>query len=120
MLSPYDFATLCRVAQAVLTQFQQIKKKKEIEHTFKACLKVNDVRNQIVHGTWLLGSGTRHVSRQTLEPSIYLEQTDEIVEKTREIKKLQKDIADLQSLVNSEKYSEAVFRFLAIPCWPGG
>jgi hypothetical protein len=94
VLSPYDFATLCRVAQAVLTQFQQTKKK-EIEQTFKACLRVNDVRNQIVHGTWLIGSGTRHVSRQTLEPSIYLEQTDEIVEKTREIKKLQKDIAAL-------------------------
>ena len=57
LFSPYDFATLCRVAQAVLTQFQQTKRKKEIEHTFKACLKVNDVRNQIVHGTWLLGSG---------------------------------------------------------------
>ena len=94
--SPYDFAMLCQVAKRALALAEDEEtKKEEIERTFDACLGVNTVRNQIVHGAWLVGEGTRHVSRQTLEPSIYLEQTDEIVEKTREIKKLQKDIAAL-------------------------
>jgi hypothetical protein len=96
VISPYDFAMLCKVTSVVLALAEdQETKKEQIERTFDACFNVNDVRNKIVHGTWLVGSGARLVSRETLKPSIYFEQVDEIVEKTNEIKKLQKDIAAL-------------------------
>jgi hypothetical protein len=92
--SPYDFAMLCQVAKRALALAEDEEtKKEEIERTFDACLGVNTVRNQIVHGAWLVGEGTRHVSRQTLKPKIYFREVEEIDEKTGEIKKLTKDVA---------------------------
>lgn len=94
--SPYDFAMLCQVAKKVLALAEDEEtKKEEIERTFDACLGVNTVRNQIVHGAWLVGMGTRHVSRQTLKPSVYFQRTEEIVEKAYEVNKLHQDIREL-------------------------
>lgn len=75
--SPYDFATLCRVTRNVATTIPGCTDadKTELEAIFKGCLKVNDDRVHVAHGTWFIsneeGMGTRHVSRSSLEPKVY-------------------------------------------------
>jgi hypothetical protein len=95
--SSYDFATLCRVTSRVLALAEDEEaKKEEIARIFNACLAMNNERVRIVHGIWpLFGGGARHVSRQTLKERVYFKETDEIVEKTREIEKLVNSVDEL-------------------------
>jgi hypothetical protein len=71
--SPYDFATLCRVTRNVALAIPGCTEvvKEELNAIFKGCLKVNDDRVHVAHGTWFIsneeGMGTRHVSRSSLD-----------------------------------------------------
>jgi hypothetical protein len=51
--------------------------------TFKRCFKLNDDRVRIAHGTWLLGPGTKHVSR-TFKMTTHFEKPEEIRAKAEE------------------------------------
>jgi hypothetical protein len=117
--SMYDFAALCRVTRAVLdeaeaqrrvaedqetlsdvleglpTREDQEKLRKEIAKVFNACLKVNDERVRITHGTWTIGGGARHVSRTSLKAQDHFEKPERIVEITREIEKLRVSVIRL-------------------------
>jgi hypothetical protein len=111
VISPYDFATLCRVAQrvfeskartwAILSKENEIEriinppKKDEIERTFKACLAMNDERVRIAHGTWTLAGGARHVARGSLKAQFHFEQTEKIEDKSREVSKLRTSVGRL-------------------------
>lgn len=82
--SPYDFATLCRVTRNISMAIPGCTEadKAELDAIFSGCLKVNDDRVHIAHGTWFIsneeGMGTRHVSRQSLEPKVYYSRIDDI------------------------------------------
>jgi hypothetical protein len=82
--SPYDFAALCRVTQNVARTIPSCtdEDRSELDDIFKECLKVNDDRVRIVHGTWFIseeeGLGTRHISRTSLEPRVYYSRIEEI------------------------------------------
>lgn len=83
----YDFATLCRVTSAFIQTLMEPTevKAKEVEETFKRCLRVNDARVRLVHGTWDSG-GAHHVSRQSLKPGAYFADVKEITDITEETK----------------------------------
>jgi len=83
----YDFATLCRVTSAFIQTLMEPTevKAKEVEETFKKCLRVNDARVRLVHGTWDSG-GAHHISRQSLKPGAYFADVKEITDITEETK----------------------------------
>ena len=96
--SPYDFATLCRVTRNVAMAIPGCTEldKAELDTIFGACLKVNEDRVHVAHGTWFIsneeGVGTRHVSRSSLEPKVYYSRIDDI-------EKVSKEIAALKSRI---------------------
>lgn len=83
----YDFATLCRVTSAFIQTLMEPTepKAKESMEIFNRCLRVNDARVRLVHGTWD-DKGARHVSRQTLKPTAYFVDVKEITSLTEEMK----------------------------------
>jgi hypothetical protein len=84
--SPYDFATLCRVTKNALLSLPgwAPSAADEISDIFSKCLSLNEDRVKIAHGTWTLGGGTRHVSRQTLKASSYFLRPTELIAKARD------------------------------------
>jgi len=84
--SPYDFATLCRVTEALIKAAPDCDKAtaREVGNLFRECLRLNDQRNRLVHGTWSFGEEdpttltARHVSRQTLTAKDYFTTVAEI------------------------------------------
>jgi hypothetical protein len=95
--SPYDFAALCRVSRQVwLTAPGLTNKEREwVVPYFKECLKLNDQRVRIVHGTWFAnfaGAGARHVSRTTLKADFYFNK-----DTLKDIKKAAQKAATLRS-----------------------
>ncbi len=62
----------------------------------EGCLKINDKRVQIVHGTWVIDeeekSWLTHVSRSSLEPKDYYSRTNEIDADTSEVMRLKSGI----------------------------
>jgi hypothetical protein len=70
--------------------------KVELDAIFKGCLKVNDDRVHVAHGTWFIskeeGMGTRHVSRSSLEPKVYYSRIADIDEVSQEIATLKSTI----------------------------
>ncbi len=96
--SPYDFATLCRVTRNVALTIPGCTEadKGELDAIFKGCLKVNDDRVHVAHGTWFIsneeGMGTRHVSRSSLEPKVYYSRIADIDKVSQEIATLKSKI----------------------------
>jgi hypothetical protein len=90
IVSPYDFATLCRVANAFVRALPDCTDALAVhtERTFNACLKVNEERVRIAHVTWLLGAGARHVSRTTFKATSYYTTSEQIRKKSAEVQKL--------------------------------
>jgi hypothetical protein len=83
--SPYDFVQLCHVTQNIYntTSICSEQERDEINELLSDCLKLNDERNRIVHGTWFINEkelGTDHVSRQTLEPKTYYSRIEDVEE----------------------------------------
>jgi putative transcriptional regulator len=79
----YDFATLCRVTQSVckIASPYSEQERDEIGKVLKSCLRLNDERVRIAHGTWFMSDtevGTDHVSRQKLEPETYYSHIEEL------------------------------------------
>lgn len=89
IVSPYDFATLCRVVDGFLAQMDIFgaDRLKDIHKLFKSCLRMNDERVRIAHGSWFLGAGARHVSRQTFKAEYHYDTPDKIRQKTAEVKR---------------------------------
>ena len=89
--SPYDFVALCNVTRNVALSIPGCtdQDKAELEAIFKGCLKVNDDRVRVAHGTWFIsneeGMGTRHVSRRALEPKVYYSRIGDIDQVSQEI-----------------------------------
>ena len=69
----YDFAMLCTVAETVLTPIYQTAKFKAL---IGKCRSLNIDRVRVVHGTWEIGMGVVHVSRQKLEYAVHFNDTD--------------------------------------------
>ena len=71
----FDFARLCKVTEAYLLSMPVCDEKlaEHAKKTFAKCLKVNDDRVRIVHGTWLLGPGTTHLARNILKMTRHFE-----------------------------------------------
>ena len=96
--SAYDFAALCRVTRSVATSIPGCTDadKAELEAIFKNCLKVNDDRLHVAHGTWFIskeeGMGARHVSRSSLEPKVYYSRIGDIDKVSQEIATLKSRI----------------------------
>jgi hypothetical protein len=57
------------------------------QESFKKCHSLNDDRVRIAHGTWLLGPGTSHVSRNKFKMTSHFEKPEEIRAKAKEAKK---------------------------------
>jgi hypothetical protein len=89
----YDFATLCRVTQNIYATAAVCgeQERAEIDELLKECLKLNEERVRIVHGTWFINDkelGTDHVSRSTLEPKTYYSRIEDIQKVIGELHKL--------------------------------
>lgn len=78
--APYDFVMLCNVAREALS-LKTPARAVELKQWHKDCMKLNDERVRIAHGTWTIGiSGptARHVSRNSLKPKFYFGTVAEI------------------------------------------
>lgn len=90
VLSLYDFTSLCKVWQLVMTH-QQPEKAKEIEAIFSACMKVNSERVRVAHGLWSFGSETLeaiHVSRNSLKAETYFAEPGQLRDLSSECQRL--------------------------------
>lgn len=90
VLSLYDFTSLCKVWQLVMTH-QQPERAKEIEVIWKACMKVNSERVRVAHGLWTFGSETLeaiHVSRNSLKVETYFAEPGQLKELSKECQRL--------------------------------
>jgi hypothetical protein len=111
LISPIDFALLCRVTPVVLIEKLDPKEsaKYRIKELFNGCSKINDRRNQIAHGTWSWGEGTedsvnlRHVSRQSLKDNYYFEHVDEIRAAADEVERLRARSIELLGFIQRSK-----------------
>jgi hypothetical protein len=85
----YDFTTLCRVTNAFIISLPDCDAKlaAHANETFKKCLKVNEERVRIAHGTWTLQEGATHMSRNTFKVTSHFSKPEEIEKKTEEVKK---------------------------------
>ncbi|MGH8635065.1 MAG: hypothetical protein ACRET7_13165 [Burkholderiales bacterium] len=90
VLSLYDFTSLCKVWQLVMTH-QQLKRKEEIDAIFSACMKVNSERVRVAHGLWSFGSETLeaiHVSRNSLKVETYFAEPGQLRDLSKECQRL--------------------------------
>ena len=103
----YDFATLCRVTSAFICDLPEARAegdlKKSVRGIFNDCLKVNDARVRLVHGTWE-ESGASHVSRTTLEPTAYFQSKSEIANSIEQAKVC---LGEIVKLIDGEVVSWA-------------
>ena len=83
----------------------QTRNGEELEDILKGCLKANDDRVHVAHGTWFIseeGMGSRHVSRTSLEPTVYDETCTVYYWRIADKDKVSQQIATLRSrIVNS-------------------
>jgi hypothetical protein len=96
--APYDFAMLCKVAREALSM-KRPAKAAELEQWCKDCLKLNEDRVRIAHGTWSIGvSGptARHVSRNSLKANFYFGTVAEIDQLCNEAQRLMQGILDFK------------------------
>jgi hypothetical protein len=107
----FDFARLCKVTEAYLLSLTDCDEKlaEHAKTTFAKCLKVNDDRVRIVHGTWLLGPGTSHLSRNSLKMTRHFEKPEEIVAKALEAKALMSDIVEIL-IGNADERRQFIFK----------
>jgi len=92
--APYDFAMLCKVTREALS-LKTPERAAELEQWCKDCLKLNDDRVRIAHGTWTLGPdgpSVRHVSRNSLKARHYFGTTAEIDRLSDEAQRLLQQI----------------------------
>lgn len=90
VVSPYDFATLCRVTSSVLA-LQFPAQKDDIEQFCKACLRLNDERVKVAHGSWMMGDEgpmARHVQRGTLKAKLHFKDKEELTRLADEAQRL--------------------------------
>lgn len=90
VLSLYDFRSLCKIWQLVMTH-QQRERAKEIEAIFNACMKVNDERIRVAHGLWSFGTETLeaiHVSRNSLKVETYFVEPGQLRDLSKECQRL--------------------------------
>jgi len=102
IISPYDFAALCRTTAAFFSRFMNCNKVDQIkiQDLMNQCKAANDDRNKIVHGTWFIdesGHGVRHVSRQQLNPEVYYKNIDELDYATKQIRRLKSELWEFLS-----------------------
>jgi inorganic pyrophosphatase len=97
IVSPYDFRTLCDVTSSYIQDAADCDDdlRTHVKKTFDSCKALNDERVRVAHGTWSIGGGARHVSRQTLKASQYFITPAELDEKTRSLQKLKSDIVTI-------------------------
>jgi hypothetical protein len=94
--APYDFVTLCSVAEAIAVQEFQ-KQAQIIENYFKSCKGLNNSRVKVAHGLWLDNGATltaRHVSRQSLKASYYFDDQNELAVLCNEAKRLMAELIE--------------------------
>lgn len=94
--SSYDFVKLCKVTEAYLLSLPDCDERlaEHAKATFKRCFKLNDDRVRIAHGTWLLGPGTKHVSRM-FKMTTHFEKPEEIRAKAEEAKACMSAIVEI-------------------------
>jgi hypothetical protein len=73
VLASYDFAALCRAIGAFAGALPERDEgaQKRIEKLTRECLRINTERVRIVHGTWGISGGTKHISRNTFKSDEY-------------------------------------------------
>ena len=78
--SPYDFAMLCTVTQALALKHRP-ENAEVIREVFSSCRALNDRRVHVAHGLWTLGGEglvVRHVSRASLHPKFHFERVGDL------------------------------------------
>src|SRR5260370_7315835 len=74
IIGPYDFAMLCKVTEQVLCKDAADDVAKGVTQYFARCHKLNqEARLIVAHGNWTPG-GARHLSPNTLTPTIHFKQ----------------------------------------------
>jgi hypothetical protein len=99
----YDFATLCRVTRTVL-QRQFPDEKDDIKRLFDTCLRVNDARVRLAHGTWAESAGgliAAYMSRQSLKVDFYFGDIKEVRALAGEATELAKEVVSLAPMVRN-------------------
>jgi hypothetical protein len=96
VIAPYDFATLCNVAEKTLKQIpSNAPASNAIERYFNKCRKLNqEARLIIAHGTW--AGGARHVSRNTLKASIHFSKPADVQQQTKIAYQLMQELFSLE------------------------
>jgi hypothetical protein len=95
--APYDFATLCRVTKTVMRDWASADPDicKAVDKVFKDCLRLNEQRVRIAHGTWLLGNVAIHVSRRTFKASEYFDSSEDIEREADEAQRLMGQVSKI-------------------------
>lgn len=96
----HDFALLCSIALDVLGKScKDDEEKEELRAIITDCRKLNDVRVKVVHGLWVPfmdGGRVWHVSRNSLKPSMNVEQASELEHYCSIANQLLKRLQDFQ------------------------
>jgi hypothetical protein len=94
----HDFALLCTIASDVLGKTcKHEEEKEELRAIISDCRKVNDMRVKVVHGLWVPfmdGGRVWHVSRNSLKPSMSVEQAKELERYSQLANQLLKRVED--------------------------
>jgi hypothetical protein len=93
-----DFASLCTVAQTVLSQI--VSKADNLKAWISKCRSLNDDRVRIVHGLWIVGidgegRGLIHLSRQKLEYTGHFGDVDDLARKADLAKTLGEELRNI-------------------------
>ena len=100
IVGPYDFAMLCTVTRTILSK-RSPAHAKQLKILFGKCYKLNSERVKIVHGRWS-GFGAIHVPRNSLEPTSYFPNPDDVKRLADEARSLQHEIIDVWSSIQTE------------------
>lgn len=100
VVSPYDFAVLCTVAEKTLKLDIDSEHHDAVHAYFSKCRKLNqDARIVVAHGSWTSG-GVRHVSRQTLEAKLLFEKPEKLLEAAETARRLMHEFFQLGAISN--------------------
>ena len=100
VVSPYDFAVLCTVAEKTLKLDFDEEFYPAIRKFFNECRKLNsEVRIVVAHGSWT-SKGARHVSRGTLEAKTHFEKPEKLREAAQTAKKLLMEFEQMGAVSN--------------------
>jgi putative transcriptional regulator len=103
--APYDFAALCTVASKVLTH-KHPEGHSDFKKIFNECLRLNDERVRIAHGTWTHGAAelsARHVARGTLEARYFYEKPEVLVQLAQTAERLMRDVIEVPRQAERER-----------------